>query len=97
MVFVIFVILGLMAFGFFGFIFMGMMGSADRKVQRNAEQILDETFNGRKKTAVYKVTSIGGTLKFEQVLAGAEKRGYELHAQNRDSDSLTTLVFKKVD
>lgn len=96
MTFVVFVILGLMAFGFFGMIFMGMMSNADKKVQRNAEQILDETFDGRKKTAVYKVTSIGGTLKFEQVLAGAEKRGYELHAQNQDSSSLTTLVFKKV-
>lgn len=94
MVFITFLVLGLMAFGFFGFVFMGSMSNANKKVQQNAEQILDDTFDG-KETAVYKVTSIGGTLKFEQVLAGAEQRGYRLHAQNQDTEHLTTLVFKK--
>jgi len=92
---VMLILIGLALFGFFGLIFMGTMDSADKKVQRNAEQILDETFNGAE-TAVYKVATIGGTLKFEQVLAGAEQRGYALHAQNQEAKYLTTLVFKRV-
>lgn len=87
------IIAGLMILGFFFFIFMGLMSSADKKTQKNSEKILDDTFDG-KETAVYKVTGLGG-LKFEQVLAGAEKRGYNLHAQNQDTANMTTLVFKK--
>lgn len=87
-------IVGLMLFGFVGFIFIGMMDNADKKVQQNADKILDNTFDGSE-TATYKVVGFGGTLKFEQVLKGAEQRGYELHAQNQDNENLTTLVFKK--
>lgn len=93
MIIITFVILVVMAFGFFGLIFLGLLGSANKNTQKNSEKILDETFDG-KETAVYKITSLGG-LKFEQVLSGAEKRGYDLHAQNQDNSSMTTLVFKK--
>ena len=82
-----------MLFGFFGIVFFAIMGASDKHTQKNAQKILDETFDGSE-TAVYKVSGLGG-LKFEQVLEGAEKRGYELHAQNQDNSSLTTLVFKK--
>lgn len=65
----------------------------DKKIQKNAEQILDDRFDGSD-TATYRVSGTRG-LKFEQVLSGAEKRGYTLHAQNQDTKKLTTLVFKK--
>jgi len=71
---------------------MGITSRANKKTQRNAGQILDDTFDG-KETAVYKISSLGG-LKFEQVLAGGEQRGYSLHAQN-ESKGITTMVFKK--
>lgn len=86
------IIAGLMVLGVVFFIFMGLMSSSEKKTQRNSDQILDEAFDG-KETAVYKISSLGG-LKFEQVLAGGEQRGYSLHAQN-ESKGITTMVFKK--
>lgn len=65
----------------------------ERRTQKNADHLLDKKFNGSE-TATYKVSNNVG-LRFEQVLAGAEKRGYKLHAQNKDTEKLTTLVFKK--
>lgn len=65
----------------------------EKRTQKNAEQILDSTFDGAD-TATYRVSSAVG-LRFEQVLSGAEKRGYALHAQNKDTKKITTLVFKK--
>ena len=67
---------------------------ADKAVQSNPDKYLDEVFDGRQ-TAVYKVISFGGTLKDDQVIEGAEKRGYELHSQNTDSSMQKSLVFKK--
>lgn len=64
----------------------------ERRTQKNAEQTLSSRFNGAD-TATYRVHRSGG-LKFEQVVEGAEKRGYTLHAQNDQRDQ-TTLVFKK--
>ena len=69
--------------------------NADNAVQANPDKYLDDVFDGRN-TAVYKVVNFGGTLKDEQVIEGAEKRGYELHSQNTDSSFQKTLVFKKV-
>lgn len=88
-----FVIGGLVIFFVF-WKFKNKIKEADNDVQANPDKYLDEVFDGRE-TAVYKIINWGGTLKFEQVLEGAEKRGYGLHAQNKDSDSMTTLVFKK--
>jgi|SRR5699024_790292 len=66
---------------------------ADKKLQENAEKYLNDAFDGRE-TIVYEVAD-SGTLKFGQVVSGAEQRGYALHAQNQDNASMTTLVFKK--
>lgn len=68
---------------------------ATKKVQANKESILDSAFDGSE-TASYKISRHGGTLNFEQVIEGANARGYDFQAENRDSKSTTTLVFKKV-
>ena len=91
--FLIVLVIGLMIFGVGGFVFFGLLNAEDKKTQKNADSILDKTFDGSD-TATYKVSSVGG-LQFDQVLEGAEKRGYDLHAQNQDNPHLTTLVFKK--
>lgn len=76
------------------FLYIGVKKSAEKKTQKNAEQILNKTFNGAE-TATYRVSGKGG-LTFAQVLSGAEERGYTLHAQNNDTSKVSTLVFKKV-
>ena len=86
------ILIALMAFIVFGFFYLGVRKFSETKMQKNAEQILDQKFNGSE-TATYKVHGSGG-LRFEQVLEGAEKRGYALHAQN-EQNKMTTLVFKK--
>lgn len=65
----------------------------NHRTQKNAEQILDSAFNG-KLSATYRVSSKAG-LRFEQVLAGAERRGYTLQAQDKESKKVTVMVFKK--
>lgn len=72
---------------------MAFMNKADKDVKKSAETILDETFNGESR-AKYDIVSFGGTLKFEEVVLGAEARGYELSEQNT-SGYVTTLLFKK--
>ena len=74
-------------------LYLGIKKTAQKNTQKNSEQILNTTFNGTE-TATYRVSSVGG-LKFDQVLTGAEQRGYTLHAQNQDTSKTTTLVFKK--
>ena len=82
-----------MAFIVLGFFYLGVRKISNTKMQKNAEQILDQRFNGSE-TATYRVHGSAG-LRFEQVLEGAEKRGYSLHAQNRETNKITALVFKK--
>lgn len=66
---------------------------SDRRLRKNAPQILDNTFNGSE-NAIYRVRE-HGTLAFDQVLLGAEQRGYSIYDRSQDSASQTTLVFKK--
>ena len=74
-------------------LYLGVKKYTEHETQKNAQQILDQTFDGSE-TATYKVGS-PRHLKFDQVLVGAEKRGYKLHVKNQESKKLTTLVFKK--
>lgn len=89
MEFIIFLIL------FIGFLFLlytGIKAITERRIQGKAEQILDKKFDGSE-TATYRVDSTAG-LRYEQVLLGAEKRGYVLLSKNKGTKHLTTLVFK---
>lgn len=74
-------------------LYLGVRKYTEKKTQKNAEQVLDQTFNGTE-TATYRISAKGG-LTFDQVLTGAEDRGYDLHAQNKDTSKVSTLVFKK--
>lgn len=65
----------------------------ERRIQNNAEQILDEKFDGSP-TAAYRMDATTG-LRYEQVLLGAEQRGYVLYSKNQDTKKVTTLVFKR--
>ena len=87
------IIIALVLFIVFGFFYLGVRKFSQTKTQKNAEQIFNQKFNGSS-TAAYRFHVAGG-LRFEQVLKGAEKRGYKLQAQHKDSKKVTTLVFKK--
>lgn len=65
----------------------------ERRIQGKAEQILDEKFDGSDPVA-YRVDGTTG-LRYDQVLLGAEQRGYQLYSKNQDTKHITTLVFKK--
>lgn len=87
-----FIIILLFFIAFLVFLYKGLKAITERRIQRNAEQILDKKFDGSE-TATYRVDATTG-LRYEQVLLGAEKRGYVLHSKNKDTKHLTTLVFK---
>lgn len=88
-----FIIFLLLFIAFLVLLYRGVKAITERNIQRKAEQILDKKFNGSG-TATYRVDSTTG-LRYEQVLLGAEKRGYTLYSKNNDTKHLTTLVFKK--
>lgn len=90
-----FVIILLFFSAFLVLLYNGIKAITERRVQSRAEQILDKKFDGSE-TATYRIDATTG-LRYEQVLLGAEKRGYTLHSKNKDSQYLTTLVFKKQD
>src|SRR5690625_4153694 len=74
-------------------LYKGVKSITERRIQNKAEQILDEKFGGTL-TTLYRVDGTTG-LRYDQVLLGAEQRGYALYSKNRDSKYITTLVFKR--
>lgn len=87
-----FFIILLFFIAFLVFLYKGLKAITERRIQSRAEQILDKKFDGSE-TATYRVDATSG-LRYEQVLLGAEKRGYVLYSKNQDTKHLTTLVFK---
>lgn len=87
-------VIGGLAIGVVVYLYARAIKKADNDVQADPDKYLDQVFDGRQ-TAVYKVITFGGTLKDEQVIEGAEKRGYELHSQNMDTSMQKSMVFKK--
>ena len=87
------VIIALVLFIVFGFFYLGVRKFFQTKTQKNAEQIFNQKFNGSS-TTTYRHHVASG-LRFDQVLQGAEKRGYKLQTQHKDSKKVTTLVFKR--
>lgn len=88
-----FIIFLLVFVAFLILLYKGVKAITERRIQNRAEQILDKKFDGSK-TSTYRVDATTG-LRYDQVLLGAEKRGYALHSKNQDTKHLTTLVFKK--
>lgn len=86
------VVLGLMALGIFGFLILGSTNRAQKKAEANADQILDESFNGA--TDVTFTVNMS-TLKYATVVEGAKKRGYKLVHQAENQYGPHTLMFEK--
>lgn len=84
---------GLALFGFFGFGVLGLVGRNQKKAEQNAEQILDDAFDGRPDVTF---TINMQTLKYDTVVLGAKQRGYKLTHQADNQYGPHTLVFEKV-
>lgn len=79
--------------GFLVLLYTVVKALNERRIQSKAEQILDKKFDGTA-TVTYRVDATTG-LRYDQVLLGAEQRGYALYSKNQDTKNVTTLVFKK--
>lgn len=89
---VVLAILGVMAFGFFGLMFAGASLRAESKAKANAPATLDVAFDGRRRV-IYKINGFAG-LKFDDVVTGAEDRGYRLTGDSgADQFGNRTLIF----
>ena len=86
------ILFGIMAFGFFGLIFMAWAGSADDKAKQNAPDTLDRLFDGSRVDVSY-TTGIG-KLPFDDMVIGAKERGYDLTHQSGSPDA-ETLIFTR--
>lgn len=92
MMLVLLLVLGLMALGVFGFLLLGSASRSQKKAEANADQILNESFDGSPDVTV-KVNM--GTLKYETVVSGAKQRGYKLVHQAENQYGPHTLMFEK--
>lgn len=87
------VLIALAAFGFFGFLLLWRTEARQKKSEKNAEQILDEAFDGREDVTF---TINFTTLKYGDVVTGAKQRGYRLAHQAENQYGPHTLIFEKV-
>ena len=87
-----FIVLGLMAFGVFGFYLLFSTSSKQKKAEANAEQILDDAFDGRD-DVVFTVNMT--TIKYETAVLGAKARGYKLTHTESNQYGPHTLIFER--
>lgn len=85
-------VIALMVFGIFGFALLGKVDRDQKKAESNSETALDALFDGAPD-----VTFSGHmrSMKYETVIIGAKKRGYELAHQAGDPKGAFTLIFAK--
>jgi len=89
---IVFFILAAGAAGWFT-IFVLMAGArAKKKARQNAPAILDKAFNGDG-VVVFKIKS--ESPDFEDVVLGAQSRGYRMTRQTDTSEFTKTLIFEK--
>lgn len=88
---IVLVVLLVMAFGVFGFVALFRMDGKQKKAEKNADEILDTTFDGRPDVAV-KVNMQG--LKYETYVIGAKQRGYKV-ANDGTTNGYGSLIFEK--
>lgn len=89
---IVFILLLLAGLGLLGFFILGSTGRSQAKAEQNAEQLLDEAFDGRS-DVVFKVNM--ASLKYETVVLGAKKRGYKLVHTETNQYGPHTLMFEK--
>jgi hypothetical protein len=92
MLLVIFLLLALMALGLFGVFLLSATSMRQKKAERNAQHILDTTFDGRS-DVTFKVNM--ASLKYETVITGAKERGYKLTHQADNQYGPHTLIFER--
>lgn len=86
-------LIGLSAFGFFGFVMLRGLSKAQAGAEAKAEQTLDEAFDGSENvTFAINVQSP----KYETVVLGAKARGYKLIHQADNTYGPHTLIFEKM-
>lgn len=90
---IVVVLIALAIFGVLGFAMLGGVSSTQKKTQANAEQILDEAFDGRD-DVTFTINSV--SVKYETVLAGAKQRGYKLVHQADNQYGPSKLIFERV-
>ncbi|GAA1323743.1 hypothetical protein ACFSWE_09570 [Leucobacter albus] len=88
------VLLGLAAFGLFGFFVLLGTNKSQKSAEANSAQILDKAFNGEP-TVTFKINM--QSLKYETVVIGAKERGYKLEHQADGKYGPHTLIFEKLD
>lgn len=89
-----FIVFGLMLLGLFGFVVLAGVNRGQKKSEANAEQILDDAFDGSS-NVTFKINM--QTVKYETVIVGAKDRGYKLIHQADNQYGPHTLIFEKVD
>jgi hypothetical protein len=85
-------LVALAIFGILGFAMLGGMNSTQKKAEANADQILDEAFDGRN-DVTFTINAV--SVKYETVLAGAKQRGYKLVHQADNQYGPSKLVFER--
>ena len=83
---------GLALFGWFGFLVLGGVSRGQKRAESNAEQILNEAFNGDP-SVTFKINM--QSVKYETVIVGAKERGYDLIHQADNQYGPYTLIFEK--
>lgn len=80
-------------FGWFMIGGVALVNKGQKKAESNAEQTLDEAFNGAE-NVTFKINM--QTVKYETVIIGAKKRGYKLIHQAENQYGPHTLIFEKI-
>lgn len=89
------ILLGLVLIAGFGWVMLGgvaLVNRGQKKSEANAEQILDDAFNGAN-TVTFKINM--QSVKYETVIIGARARGYKLIHQADNQYGPHTLIFEK--
>ena len=89
---IVIALLVLAGLGVFGFAVLWNSESAQKKAETNAEQILDDTFNGE--PAVTVAVNMR-TLKLATFITGAKQRGYQV-LNDGTTNGYGQVVFEKV-
>lgn len=80
-------------FGIGGVIVMASVNRGQKRSEANAEQILNNAFNGKEHVTF---TINMQSVKYETVVIGAKKRGYKLIHQADGKYGPEKLIFEKV-
>ena len=89
---VLLVLAALIGFGWFGFALLGHVDRGQKKSEANADQILDDAFDGSENVTF---TINMQSVKYETVIVGAKARGYKLIHQADNQYGPHTLIFEK--